>query len=150
MIVNENDDPIEENELQTAPMISIVDDDDIVREATADLIGSWGYRRATFASGEAFLKSGQPAYTSCLITDLQMPGLNGLELQILLQSGGYKIPIIFITAFPTNNAREQAMRNGAVAFLSKPFEETALMTAVTAALSAAHNMASFDANTPPA
>jgi FixJ family two-component response regulator len=120
--------------LQAAPMISIVDDDDEVREATADLISSWGYDSATFPTGEAFLESGQTSHTSCLITDLQMPGLNGLELQRLLRNEGHKIPIIFVTAFPTTGAREQAMRDGAVAFLSKPFEETTLMTAITAAL----------------
>jgi FixJ family two-component response regulator len=115
-------------------MISIVDDDGVVREATADLVSSLGYKTQTFASGEAFLESGQLEQTSCLITDIQMPGLNGLELQSRLLADGYRIPVIFITAFPTASAQQRAMSAGAVAFLSKPFEEISLVQSVAAAL----------------
>jgi FixJ family two-component response regulator len=113
--------------VRAAPTISIVDDDGVVRAATADLISSLEYNTQTFASGEAFLESGQLARTSCLITDLQMSGLNGLELQSRLVDEGYQIPVIFITAFPTSGARQRAMSAGAVAFLSKPFEEESLL-----------------------
>src|SRR2546430_6875079 len=106
---------------KVAPMISIVDDDVTVREATADLVGALGYQTRTFASGEAFLESGQLEHSSCLITDIQMPGLSGLELQSHLLADGCQIPIIFITAYPTASARQRAMNAGAVAFLSKPF-----------------------------
>jgi FixJ family two-component response regulator len=115
-------------------MISIVDDDGVVREATADLVSSLGYKTQTFASGEAFLESGQLEQTSCLITDIQMPGLNGLELQSRLLADGYRIPVIFITAFPTASAQQRAMSAGAVAFLSKPFEEISLVQSLAAAL----------------
>jgi FixJ family two-component response regulator len=120
--------------VRTAPMISIVDDDGVVREATADLVSSLGYHTQTFASGEAFLETGQLQQTSCLITDLQMPGLTGLELQSRLLDGGHRIPVIFITAFPTTGVRQQAMNAGAVAFLTKPFEETSLIQSIEAAL----------------
>jgi FixJ family two-component response regulator len=120
--------------VQSAPTICIVDDDGVVRDATADLINSLGYNAQTFASGEAFLESGQLAHISCLITDLQMPGLDGLELQSHLLDEGYRIPIIFITAFPTPSARQRAMNAGAVAFLSKPFEEASLLQSLAVAL----------------
>ena len=115
-------------------MISIVDDDGVVREATADLVNALGYETRTFASGEAFLESGQLEHTACLITDLQMPGLSGLELQNRLRAEGYRIPVIFITAFPTASARERAISCGAVAFLTKPFAETCLIQSLATAL----------------
>jgi FixJ family two-component response regulator len=117
-----------------APMISIVDDDEVVREATADLVSSLGYPTRTFVSGEAFLEAGQLEHTSCLITDLQMPGLNGLELQSRLHDEGHRIPVIFITAFPTASVRERAMSAGAVAFLTKPFKEALLIRSIEAAV----------------
>ena len=121
--------------VRTAPMISIVDDDVVVRDATADLVSSLGYHTQTFASGEAFLEIGQLQHTSCLITDLQMPGLTGLELQSRLLDEGHRIPVIFITAFPTTSVRQQAMSAGAVAFLTKPFEDVSLIQSIEAALS---------------
>jgi FixJ family two-component response regulator len=123
-------------------MISIVDDDGVVREAAADLVSSLGYKTQTFASGEAFLESGQLEQTSCLITDIQMPGLNGLELQSRLLADGYRIPVIFITAFPTASAQQRAMSAGAVAFLSKPFEEISLVQSLAAALAQSEGQAS--------
>ena len=104
-------------------MISIIDDDPIVREAVGDLVQSLGYEVTTFISAEDFLDHGRAAETSCLITDLQLPGLDGLELQAKLLADGYSLPIIFITAFPQETSRRRAMNAGAVAFLSKPFEE---------------------------
>jgi FixJ family two-component response regulator len=120
--------------VRLAPMISIVDDDKVVREATADLVSSLGYPTRTFASADAFLEAGQLEHTSCLITDLQMPGLNGLELQSRLLDEGHRIPVIFITAFPTAGVRQRAMSSGAVAFLTKPFEEASLIQSIEAAL----------------
>jgi FixJ family two-component response regulator len=116
-------------------MISIVDDDLLVREATADLVSSLGYQACTFESAEEFLETGKADETSCLITDVQMPGLSGLELQERLGAGDCRIPIIFITAFPRDSARERAMAAGAVAFLSKPYKEDTLIQALELALS---------------
>jgi FixJ family two-component response regulator len=115
-------------------MISVIDDDRIVREAVGDLVQSLGYEVATFDSAEEFLNSGRLAETSCLITDLQLPGLNGLELQTKLLAGGYSLPIIFITAFPQEASRRRAMNAGAVAFLSKPFQERIFLDRLDMAL----------------
>jgi FixJ family two-component response regulator len=115
-------------------MISIVDDDPVVRDATADLINSLGYATLAFESAEQFLQSGHVEDTSCLVTDLQMPGMNGLDLQSLLLKKGYNIPIIFITAFPKEQARAAALKAGAVAFLTKPFEEGSLLNSLKIAL----------------
>jgi FixJ family two-component response regulator len=120
--------------MATEPVISIVDDDALVREGIEDLVKSLGYGVLTFASAEDFLKSGQVKDTSCLITDLQMPGLKGLELQSHLQDERYHTPVIFVTAFPSNKTRTQALRAGAVAFLSKPFEEASLIGSIEIAL----------------
>jgi FixJ family two-component response regulator len=118
------------------PVISIVDDDPLVRDGIGDLVTSLGYRSLTFESPEEFLESGQVSNTICLITDLHMPGLNGLDLQQRLLDKGYCTPVIFVTAFPDGKARERALKAGAVAFLSKPFEESSLISAVGSALSA--------------
>jgi FixJ family two-component response regulator len=119
---------------ETTPLISIVDDDRVVREATADLIEALGYTAVTFASAEEFLDSAQVGSTECLITDLQMPGIDGLELQRQLIAIGCTTPIIFITAFPKQRAHDCAMQAGAVAFLTKPFEEAALISSIETAL----------------
>ena len=119
---------------QRTPVISIVDDDQVVREATADLIEALGYEAITFASAEEFLDSAQLEGTACLITDLQMPGVDGLELQRRLTATGYTTPIIFITAFPKERARDSALQAGAVAFLVKPFEEASLVNSIETAL----------------
>jgi len=117
-----------------AAMISIIDDDSLVRESTADLISSLGHKALTFASGEQFLASGRLKDTSCVITDLEMPGLNGLDLQSHLLAEGYSTPVIFITAYPKDAARSRALNAGAVAFLSKPFKEATLISSLEAAL----------------
>ena len=121
--------------------ISIIDDDQVVREATGDLVQSLGFEVATFESAERFLESGRLAETSCLITDLQMPGLSGLDLQGRLIAEGQRIPVIFITAFPEERFRRRAMNAGAVGFLSKPFDEEALLDCLDTALNHRGNTA---------
>ena len=117
------------------PMISIVDDDDFVRESLRDLIESLGYDAATFESAERFLEAACLAETSCLITDLQMPGLSGLDLQGRLIAEGHRIPLIFVTGFPDEKFRARAMSAGAVGFLSKPLDERLLISCLETALS---------------
>ena len=115
-------------------MISIVDDDRFVREAMGDLVQSLGYEAATFDSAEHFLQSGRLAETSCLITDLQMPGLSGLALQSHLLAEGHRTPVILITAVPEEKFRSRAKNRGAVGFLRKPFDEEALINCLDTAL----------------
>ena len=116
------------------PVISIVDDDESVREATKGLVRSLGYVAATFASGEEFLNSDRVNDTSCLITDVQMPGLDGLELQSRLTTMGRHVPIIFVTAFPQERIRARALKAGAFGFLSKPFSDASLIACLDRAL----------------
>ena len=104
------------------PVISIVDDDDTVRAATESLVRSLGFKTHTFASAESFLRSSSPQETRCLILDVQMPNMSGIELQTRLSELGFEIPIIFITAYPDEAVRRRAMEAGAVAFLLKPFD----------------------------
>jgi predicted DNA-binding ribbon-helix-helix protein/CheY-like chemotaxis protein len=117
--------------------IAIVDDDEAVREAMKTLVRSLGYNASTFGSAEKFLNSEQIDDTSFLITDLQMPGLSGLDLQDRLIARGYRIPIIFITGFPDDTARARAMKAGALAFLTKPINEHHLIGHLEKALKAA-------------
>ena len=118
-------------------MIAIVDDDEAVRDATKTLVRSLGYHASTFGSADEFLKSEQVHDTSCLITDLHMPGLSGLDLQDRLIARGHRIPIIFITGYPDENVRARAMKAGAVAFLSKPVNPDHLLAYLGKALKAA-------------
>jgi len=115
-------------------LMSIVDDDESVRRTTTLLIQSFGFQAAAFESAESLLKSGQLQETSCLIVDLQMPGMNGLQLQRHLAASGYKIPMIFITAYDSKESRQQAMQAGAVAFLSKPFNDELLLETIRGTL----------------
>ncbi|HEX4006374.1 MAG TPA: response regulator [Acidobacteriaceae bacterium] len=115
-------------------LISVVDDDESVRRTTTFLIESFGFRSAAFASAEAFLGSGQLQDTSCLIADVQMPGMTGLRLQSELAATGHNIPVIFITAFDNRDSRQQAMHAGAVAFLGKPFNDQELLECIRLAL----------------
>ena len=101
-------------------MIAIVDDDEAVRVAAERLVRSLGYNAATFGSANEFLNSDHVHETSCLITDVQMPGLSGVDLQDHLTARGHRIPIIFITGHLDENVRARAMKAGAVAFLNKP------------------------------
>jgi|SRR5262245_34567168 FixJ family two-component response regulator len=117
-------------------MISIVDDDQSIREATRSLLRSHGYAAVTFASAEEFLRSGLASDTSCLISDVRMAGLGGLELQRLLIDSGHRIPIIFMTAFPEEPARVAAIEGGAHGFLTKPFSEHSLLSCLHRALEA--------------
>ena len=115
-------------------LISIVDADSMVRDATADLLKSLGFTAITFESAEQFLDSGHVRNTGCLITDQQLPGLSGIELQAQLRADGYRTPVIFITGFPEARIRDRALDAGAVAFLSKPFTETDLLSSLHTAL----------------
>ena len=115
-------------------LISIIDDDAAARDGIGELVESLGYKAVTFNSAEKFLQSGVIAETTCVITDLQMPGLNGLELQETLQSRGCSTPVILITGYPNERHRTRALNNGAVGFLSKPFDDRSLMECLTAAI----------------
>jgi FixJ family two-component response regulator len=118
----------------TKNLISVVDDDESIRRTTTFLIESFGFRAAAFESAESFLKSAQLHDTSCLLADIQMSGMNGLQLQSELAAAGYGIPIIFITAHDNKDTRHQAMQAGAAAFLGKPFNDEELLQAVRLAL----------------
>ena len=117
-------------------MISIIDDDPFVRGATDGLVRSLGYRAATFASAEDYLQSDRINDTSCVITDVQMPGLSGVELQSELLARGNPTPMIFITAFPEEKVRRRVLEAGAIGFLSKPFDEEHLIERLQTALRA--------------
>jgi FixJ family two-component response regulator len=119
-------------------IISVVDDDAVVREGIADLLNALGYTALAFGSAELFLDSNQVKNTGCLITDQQLPGLSGTELQAQLRTDGYHTPIIFMTAFPEDWVRNRALGAGAVAFLTKPFKEADLLQSVETALSGGH------------
>lgn len=116
------------------PMISIVDDDESVREALWGLVRSVGYTVSTFSSAEEFVNSDQLGKADCLILDVAMPGMGGIELQRRLLAGDSRVPVIFITAHEDEEIRAQALRNGAEAFLIKPFSEEALLDAIHGAL----------------
>lgn len=117
------------------PRISVVDDDVSVRRALGNLISSVGYQVELFASAEEFLNSGHLHDTDCLILDVRMPGLSGLELQQRLAATHYLIPIIFITAHASDEeARRRALEAGALDFLLKPFSEESLLNSVRAAI----------------
>jgi len=113
--------------LSQAPVVSIIDDDASVRAATSRLVRSLGYVAYTFSSAEEFLKSPQIDTTSCVIADVQMPHMNGLQLQDLLRSQDRHLPIIFISAFPEESIRARALHAGAVCFLSKPVDGPTLI-----------------------
>src|SRR5829696_2148806 len=115
-------------------MISVVDDEIFVRYALEDFISSFGHKVRTYESVVQFLASGELADTSCLITDLQMPGMSGLDLQQHLLASGYNTPVIFLTAFPHESAKALALDRGAMAFLHKPFDEPALISCLDRAL----------------
>lgn len=115
-------------------MVSVIDDDESYRAAVQRLLKSAGLSVQSFESAEAFLSSGQQHETGCLVTDIKMPGMSGLELQSKLNADHCPIPTIFITAHGDERLRLQAMRGGAVTFLVKPFDGEALLEAVRSAL----------------
>jgi FixJ family two-component response regulator len=120
--------------MSKAQLISIVDDDASVRDAIGNLVDSLGYNSATFTSAKHFLDAGMIAETTCLIADLQMPGLSGLELQQAVRLHGYHTPVILIAAVPNDKQRARALENGAVGFLTKPFDERLLIECLTTAI----------------
>lgn len=126
--------------LAKCPMISIIDDDKSVRDAANMLLKSLGYVTATFASAEDFLQSGRLHDTACLISDVQMPGMGGVELQNHLISNGDCTPVIFVTAYPNEATRERVFRAGAIGYLSKPFREENLIACLDKAMQR-HNSA---------
>jgi FixJ family two-component response regulator len=118
-------------------LIAIVDDDEPVRDAIRTLVRSAGYHASTFGSAHEYLKSEQVHDTSCLVTDVQMPGMSGIDLQDRLIARGHRIPIIFITGYPDDNVRARAMKAGAVCFLIKPFSPDHFIGCIDKALKAA-------------
>jgi FixJ family two-component response regulator len=120
--------------LSKVPVISIIDDDESVRVTTTKFVRLHGFVTYTFASAEEFLRSPHVNGTSCLITDIQMPGMNGVELQDHLIAQGRRMPVIFITAFPEEGRQARALAAGAVCVLSKPFDGQTLIDRLNEAL----------------
>jgi FixJ family two-component response regulator len=115
-------------------LISIVDDDESVREAVGGFLRALGFDTEAFASAEDFLGSGRVGVTVCVITDVHMPAMSGLELQARVAGDGHGVPFIFITAFPNEQTRARALKGGAVCFLNKPFTEAELVAGIGSAL----------------
>jgi FixJ family two-component response regulator len=120
--------------LSKLPVISIVEDDKSVRNATNRLVRSLGFIAYTFASADEFLRSPYVNHTSCLIVDVRMPNMTGLELQSTLRAKGLTTPMIFITAFPQEGDRARAFEAGAIDFLTKPFDGKVMIRSLSAAL----------------
>jgi FixJ family two-component response regulator len=120
--------------LSPIPVVSIIDDDASVRVATNRLVRSLGYIAQTFSSADEFLQSSHVNDTSCVIADVQMPGMSGVELQSILLAQGRRQPIIFITAYPEESTRARALEAGAICFLSKPFDGPTLIKYLAAAV----------------
>jgi FixJ family two-component response regulator len=115
-------------------VISVIDDDASVRTATDNLLRSIGYAVRTFVSAEEFLGSTRLNDISCVIADVQMPGMSGVDLQARLLTQGYRVPFIFMTAFPEETIRARALKAGAICFLTKPFDRLTLIGCLDAAL----------------
>ena len=131
--------------MEEAPVILIVDDDASVRAAIASLVESAGFESETFASAEEFLSSGPGPDCTCLILDVKMPGMNGLELQRRLLAHNLQIPIIFISAHADAEVRARALQAGAIAFFHKPFGSAALLEAIDRAIDRAQASRGEDA-----
>ena len=116
------------------PLIACVDDDESARDALEGFLKAFGFNSEVFASAEEFLQSGRLENTSCLITDVHLHGMSGLQLQSRLAASGSRIPVIVITAFPNDRVRERALSAGAVCFLDKPFNTEDLLTCIRSAL----------------
>jgi FixJ family two-component response regulator len=121
--------------LSKLPLVAIIDDDESVRATTDSLVRSLGYIVLTFASAEEFLRSNRLDDLSCVIADVQMPGMSGVELQAHLLTQGNRVPFIFFTAFPDERLRAQALRAGAISYLTKPFDGDHLVQGLQDALS---------------
>ena len=115
-------------------VISVIDDDAFVRAATDNLLSSHGYTVHTFASAEEFLQSSSLHACSCIVADVNMPGMRGLDLLRRMRSHGHKTPFIFITAFPEDSVRDRALKSGAVGFLAKPYSAPDLIKCVETAV----------------
>jgi FixJ family two-component response regulator len=124
--------------LSTLSVISVIDDDASVRAATNNLLSSHGYLVHTFASAEEFLQSAGLNDSSCVIADVQMPAMSGLDLLTHMRGQGHTAPFIFITAFPEESVRARALKAGAMCFLAKPFAGPALINCVEAAVNRHH------------
>ena len=120
--------------MSAVSVISVVDDDSSVRAATSKFLRSHGYTVQAYSSAEHFLQSDGLNDTSCVIADLQMPGMSGLELLTMIRAQGYAVPFIFITAFPDETTRARALQEGAICFLSKPFTGGTLINCLGVAL----------------
>jgi FixJ family two-component response regulator len=120
--------------LSTLSVISVIDDDASVRTATNNLLSSHGYPIQTFGSADEFLQSARLEDSSCVIADVQMPGMSGLDLLTHMRAQGYTIPFIFITAFPDDGVRARALKAGAIGFLAKPFAGPVLIDCIETAL----------------
>jgi FixJ family two-component response regulator len=120
--------------MDTDAMVFVVDDDAPMRESLKNLMRSVGLRVEAFASAQEFLRSTRPEVPACLVLDVRLPGLSGLELQRQIVAANWQIPIIFITSHANDEARAQALEGGAVAFLYKPCREDDLLHAIDAAL----------------
>jgi FixJ family two-component response regulator len=120
--------------MSTRPLVSVVDDDESVRESLPDLLRELGFEARTFSSAEEFLVSESLQHTRCLLLDIAMPGMSGPELHQELVRQRRMIPVVFITANPAANIRPQLLQAGAVDCLTKPFSEGSLLSAVKAAL----------------
>lgn len=120
--------------LPRLPLIAVVDDDTAVRASIDSLVRSLGFIACLFASAEEFLCSEDRNHADCLITDVQMPSMSGVELHEQLTAQGYRIPTIFITAFPENAIRKRAMTGSAVCFLGKPFQGQVLIDCIESTL----------------
>ena len=120
--------------VSNTPVISVVDDDASVRVAAENLLTSLGYIAHRFASAEEFLRSPHFHDTSCVIADVQMPGMSGVELQAILLDRGLRVPFIFITALPGETVRAQVLKAGAICLLTKPFDRLALIKSLDTAL----------------
>ena len=118
------------------PLISIVDDDPSVREGTMDLVQAIGFAAETFPGADDFLNSDRVNSTSCLIADVRMPGMTGLELHDRLVETGKSIPTILLTAYPNGRDRERALRAGVICYLGKPYNQDDLLACIRSALEA--------------
>jgi FixJ family two-component response regulator len=123
-----------EGEVAGAPVVSIIDDDQSVRDGIVDLVRAMGFDAEPFECAEHFLQSSRVADTACLITDMRMPGMTGLDLRDRLVASGKPIPTIVITAFPKDDDRARALRAGVICYLAKPFDDDRLAACIVSAI----------------